>query len=174
MQFVSHYNSPLGLITLSADHEGLTGLWLPGQPGEALLEAEQQHSEGGGNSNPVLGQAKDWLDAYFAGEKPEVNVPLHLVGTPFQLVIWHYLLGIPYGSTVTYGALARRYAAEHHKARMAAQAVGGAVGRNPLSIIVPCHRVVAKDGALTGYAGGIEKKAWLLEHEGFLKKSAGS
>lgn len=166
MQFVDHYASPLGTITLSADHEGLTGLWLQGQPGEVLLADEEQSEE----AVPVLGQAKAWLDAYFAGAKPEVNLPLHMVGTPFQLSIWQYLLTIPYGSTTTYGELARRYAAEHHKARMAAQAVGGAVGRNPLSIIVPCHRVVAKDGSLTGYAGGIEKKAWLLEHEGFLKK----
>ena len=114
-----------------------------------------------------LQAAKLWLDAYFRGEDPDIKVPLNLEGTPFQRQIWQLLLTIPFGETRTYGFLAREAAAKMRREKMSAQAVGQAVGKNPVSILVPCHRVVGAGGALTGYASGLEKKRWLLCHEGW-------
>ena len=112
---------------------------------------------------PVLHAARRWLDDYFAGLRPDISkIPLAPFGTPFQQRVWNMLRAIPYGSTTTYGALAQRLAPP----RMAAQAVGGAVGRNPIAIIIPCHRVVGSGGALTGYAAGLDIKRHLLQHEG--------
>lgn len=148
---MERYSSPLGEILLSADERGLTGLWLPGQ-------RQWDGDEGG---YPVLEQAKRWLDLYFSGREPDFRPPLHLIGTAFQREVWQILLTVPYGQTVTYGQIARRLGGS-----MSAQAVGGAVGRNPISIIVPCHRVIGADGSLTGYAGGLDKKLALLELEG--------
>ncbi len=157
MQYIAHYLSSIGTVTLAADDIGLTGLWLDSQPHSAI---------GKETETPVLAQSKLWLDSYFSGQEPEHTPPLHLMGTAFQLQVWAMLLNIPYGQTVTYGDIAKQLAAELGKAKMSAQAVGGAVVRNPVSIIVPCHRVLGANGALTGYTGGLDKKIALLRIEG--------
>ena len=156
-----HYDSPLGGMLLAADESGLTGLWFDGGKyfAEGLPAAHIRQE------TPILAETRRWLDSYFTGREPDFLPPLHPVGSPFQQAVWALLLQIPYGQTVTYGQLAARLAAERGLARMSAQAVGGAVGHNPVSIIVPCHRVVGSDGSLTGYAGGIEKKIRLLTLE---------
>lgn len=161
MQYISRCRSPLGAVLLAADDRGLTGLWLEGQEhGEKVLASAREEE------TPVLAAARRWLSVYFEGREPDFSVPLHWSGTPFQEEVWAILRTIPYGKTVTYGMIARELAARRGTARMSAQAVGGAVGRNPISIIVPCHRVVGAGGNLTGYAGGIDKKAALLTLEG--------
>mgnify|MGYP004732661659 FL=1 len=159
--FTQHYTSPLGGILLAADACGLTGLWFDGQKyfGGQLSAA---HTE---REIPVLAQTKRWLDLYFAGKKPDFLPPLHLAGSAFRQAVWALLLQIPYGQTTTYGALAKQLAAKLGRPRMFAQAVGGAVGHNAISILIPCHRVVGANGSLTGYAGGIDKKVQLLELE---------
>lgn len=157
----SHYASPLGGMLLAADNIGLAGLWFEGQKYFAQhLGGEHEEKE-----TPVLVQAKQWLDVYFAGEEPDFAVPLHVTGTAFQNEVWKILCTIPYGQTMTYSEIAKQIAAKRGLARMSAQAVGGAVGHNPISIIVPCHRVVGTNGSLTGYAGGIDKKIQLLQLE---------
>ena len=118
---------------------------------------------------PVFEEARRWLDIYFSGAKPDFALPLHLTGTPFQLDVWRILCQIPYGETTTYGRIANRISEERGLPGMSAQAVGGAVGRNPVSVIVPCHRVVGVDGSLTGYAGGIDRKIRLLMLENFMQ-----
>ena len=161
MQYISHYHSPIGDILLAADHIGLTGLWFEGQKYFALyLDKEHQEKE-----LPILEQAKKWLDIYFSGKEPDFKVPLHFIGTDFQKEVWEILSSIPYGQTTTYGEIAKQLAAKKGLAHMSAQAVGGAVGRNEISIIIPCHRVVGTNGSLTGYAGGIDKKVKLLTLE---------
>ncbi len=161
MQYISHYHSPIGDILLAADHIGLTGLWFEGQKYFALyLDKEHQEKE-----LPILEQAKKWLDIYFSGKEPDFKVPLHFIGTDFQKEVWEILSSIPYGQTTTYGEIAKQLAAKKGLAHMSAQAVGGAVGRNEISIIIPCHRVVGTNGSLTGYAGGIVKKVKLLTLE---------
>ena len=165
MQYIHHYKSPLGLVTMASDGEALTGLWFDGQKyfGSTLDPFPEEDKE-----LPVFADADRWLDLYFDGEIPEFLPPLHLAGTAFQKAVWEILLTIPYGQTTTYGAIARKIAAQNGLPRMSAQAVGGAVGRNPISLMVPCHRVVGADGSLTGYAGGIEKKKALLKLERYL------
>ena len=161
MPYLSHYPSPIGDILLAADHIGLTGLWFEGQKYFALyLDKEHQEKE-----LPILEQAKKWLDIYFSGKEPDFKVPLHFIGTDFQKEVWEILSSIPYGQTTTYGEIAKQLAAKKGLAHMSAQAVGGAVGRNEISIIIPCHRVVGTNGSLTGYAGGIDKKVKLLTLE---------
>lgn len=161
MQYINHYESPLGGILLAADEAGLTGLWFEGQKYFARsLQKEQEEKE-----TPIFEQAKRWLDLYFSGKEPDISVPLHLLGTDFQKKVWEILRTIPYGHTMTYGEIARCLAAENGSSRMWAQAVGGAVGRNPISILVPCHRVVGASGSLTGYAGGLDRKVKLLTLE---------
>ena len=156
-----HYDSPLGGILLAADESGLTGLWFDGGRYFAEgLPAAQLRQE-----TPVLAEAKRWLDIYFTGREPDFLPPLHPAGSLFQQAVWALLLQIPYGQTVTYGQLAARLAAERGVVRMSAQAVGGAVGRNRISLIIPCHRVLGADGSLTGYAGGLDRKARLLAWE---------
>ena len=155
------YDSPLGGILLAADESGLTGLWFDGGRYFAEgLPAAQLRQE-----TPVLAEAKRWLDIYFTGREPDFLPPLHPAGSLFQQAVWALLLQIPYGQTVTYGQLAARLAAERGVVRMSAQAVGGAVGRNRISLIIPCHRVLGADGSLTGYAGGLDRKAKLLAWE---------
>ena len=159
--YTLHYDSPLGGILLAADEVGLTGLWFEGEKYFAkILGPEQQERE-----TPALQMAKRWLDVYFGGQEPDFTPPLHPAGSAFQQEVWALLRRIPCGQTTTYGALARQLAAERGLSRMSAQAVGGAVGHNVISIIIPCHRVVGTNGSLTGYAGGIEKKAALLRLE---------
>lgn len=156
------YQSPLGAMRLAADRQGLVGIWFCGQKYDGVgLTAEYQEGD-----SPVLCSARQWLELYFAGKEPDFLPPLHLQGTPFQLAVWQRLLEIPYGTTVSYGAIAKELSQKSEQGRMSAQAVGGAVGRNKISIIVPCHRVVGADGSLTGYAGGIDKKQKLLALEG--------
>ncbi len=161
MTFIQHYDSPLGGILLAADEIGLTGLWFDGQKYFARdLPAERLEED-----TPVLSEARRWLDVYFTGRQPDFTPPLHPIGSAFRRGVWDILLQIPYGQTTTYGEIARQLAAKLGLPRMSAQAVGGAVGHNAISIIIPCHRVVGTNGSLTGYAGGIDKKVKLLEWE---------
>ena len=161
MIYTQHYDSPLGGILLAADENGLTGLWFDGGRhfAEGLPAAHIRRE------TPILAAAKGWLDIYFTGREPDFLPPLHPAGSLFQQAVWALLLQIPYGKTVTYGQLAARLAAERGLARMSAQAVGGAVGRNRISLVIPCHRVLGADGSLTGYAGGLDRKAKLLAWE---------
>ena len=156
MLFLTHYASPLGPILLAADETGLTGLWFEGQKYfPSFLGVDYQEKE-----TPVLTETARWLDVYFSGKDPDILPPLHPQGSPFRQTVWDILLTIPRGQTITYGEIARRLGVR------SAQAVGGAVGHNPISILIPCHRVVGSDGSLTGYAGGVERKARLLQLEG--------
>ena len=163
MEFIStEYESPLGTLTLASDGEALCGLWLSGQKrfGESV-PAPLRRDDAAKAFNAV----RAWLDDYFAGAAPSsAELPLAPRGSEFRQAVWRILLEIPYGETITYGAIAQRLKTERGKA--SARAVGGAVGSNPVSIVIPCHRVVGAGGNLTGYAGGIERKVWLLKHEG--------
>ena len=161
MVFTQRYASPLGGLLLAADEQGLIGLWFDGARHFAanLPEAREE------KRTPVLDEAARWLDDYFSGGQPDFTPPLHLIGSPFRQAVWTLLLQIPYGQTTTYGALARQLAAQTGAARVSAQAVGGAVGHNAVSLIIPCHRVVGTNGSLTGYAGGLDRKIKLLELE---------
>ena len=161
MQYTSRYASHLGSILLAADDIGLVGLWFEGQKYFAHGLAKT-HEE---KELPLFAKVKRWLDIYFSGQQPQFTVPLHFIGTAFQKEVWELLCTIPYGQTTTYGAIAKQLAAKRGLPQMSAQAVGGAVGHNKISIIVPCHRVVGKNGSLTGYAGGIDKKTALLRLE---------
>ena len=161
MQYISHYCSPIGGILLAADDIGLTGVWFEGQKYFAL-SLDKEHEE---KELPLFEKAKQWLDIYFSGKEPDFTLPLHFTGTAFQNEVWEILCTIPYGDTMTYGEIAKQVAAGKGLPHMSAQAVGGAVGRNKISIIVPCHRVVGTNGSLTGYAGGIHKKVKLLQLE---------
>ena len=161
MDFTHHVDSPLGGITLASDGQVLTGLWFDGQKYFADTLSEQ-HEE---KALVVFEQTEYWLSTYFSGRIPNFTPPLRLKGTPFREEVWRILLTIPCGQTMTYGEIAAILAYRRGLESMSAQAVGGAVGHNPISLIVPCHRVVGADGALTGYAGGLEKKRWLLDLE---------
>ena len=162
MTYIQHYDSPLGGILLAADEIGLTGLWFEGQKYFARDLSDVRIEQ----ETPVLAEAKRWLDIYFTGKEPDFLPPLHPTGSEFRKAVWEILLQIPYGQTTTYGEIARQLAEKQRLARMSAQAVGGAVGHNPISLIVPCHRVIGADGSLTGYAGGVDKKRRLLALEG--------
>lgn len=167
MLCTAHYDSPLGDILLAADEIGLTGLWFAGQkyyPAQLTESSERSFS--------TLEETVRWLDQYFAGNRPDFTPTLHLVGTQYQVAVWESLLTIPYGKTVSYGAIGAITAERLGKERFSARAVGTAVGRNPISIIVPCHRVVGADGSLTGYAGGLNRKERLLTLEGALRPQA--
>lgn len=156
MLFLTHYASPLGPILLAADETGLTGLWFEAQkyfPSFSGVEYQEKET-------PVLTETVRWLDVYFSGKDPGFLPPLHPQGSPFRQTVWDILLTIPRGQTMTYGEIARRLGVR------SAQAVGGAVGHNPISILIPCHRVVGSDGSLTGYAGGFDRKTRLLQLEG--------
>ena len=164
MLYSSRYFSPVGPLTIVGDELHIVGLWLDGQKYFQSTLTEQPHPN---NEHPVLLQAASWLDRYFAGQKPEpAELPLAPSGSAFRQFIWQELCRIPYGRLVTYGHLAALAARAFRKTNMSAQAVGGAVGHNPISIIIPCHRVVGSTGSLNGYAGGIEKKIHLLKFEG--------
>ena len=164
MIYRTYYLSPLGKMLLAADDIGLVGAWFEGQkyfgefPGHRDFVFEEKE-------NCILKDALRWLDIYFSGQKPDFLPKLHLIGTDFQREVWDILLEISYGQTVTYGEIARKIADKRGLKTMSAQAVGGAVGHNEISIIIPCHRVVGTNGSLTGYAGGIDKKISLLELE---------
>ena len=217
MNYTAHYDSPIGGITLASDGVALIGLWFEGQKHFAAMLGPQ-HREC--NDLPVFAETKRWLDSYFSGQVPDFTPKLAMRATPFRQAIWEILLTIPYGKTVTYGEIARRFVETFHetslqssslhnvslhgatsqdislqgaplqvtssqdalsqgsllqgmsiqgamlaKKNMSAQAVGGAVGHNPISLIIPCHRVIGANGSLTGYAGGVERKKYLLELE---------
>lgn len=160
--------SPVGTLTLQADSSGekLTGLWIAGQKYHGL-PAAPGGSAAGGRECRAIQRAGEWLERYFAGENLDVaELPLAPQGTPFRQLVWAELQAIPYGEVTTYGEIARKVATQMGRAQMSAQAVGGAVGHNPLAIVIPCHRVVGTGGALTGYAGGMDAKRYLLSLEG--------
>ena len=162
MVYASRYDSPVGALLLAERNGKLVGVWMEGQ--KHLGSLREQTLEFA--DTPVLVRTKRWLDRYFNGERPQISeLPLAPEGSDFRKAVWEILCEIPYGETITYGDIARQIADRLGLARMSAQAVGGAVGHNPISIIIPCHRVVGADGSLTGYAGGIEKKMQLLALE---------
>lgn len=161
MDRTCHYDSPLGGITLASDGERLVGLWFDGQKyfPETLGDGSCEEML------PVFEEAVRWLDIYFSGREPDFTPPLAMRTTPFRQAVWEVMLTIPFGETMTYADIGREVARRRGLERMSAQAVGGAVGHNAISLIIPCHRVVGTNGSLTGYAGGIEKKVRLLELE---------
>ena len=159
MEYVQHYDSPLGRMTLAADGEALTGLDFDGRNADTPAAGRD------GKNLPVFDQARRWLDIYFSGKAPDFTPRLATRGTDFREAVWQILLTIPFGQTMTYGAIAEKMAKQLALPHMSAQAVGGAVGHNAISIIIPCHRVVGANGSLTGYAGGIDKKIRLLTLE---------
>ena len=162
MEYIHHYESPLGAITMASDGEALIGLWFDGQKYFAdCLECEFEDK-----MLPIFEQADQWLSIYFSGQQPDFTPMLSMKTTEFRKAVWEIMLSIPYGKTMTYGEIADRIAKQKGLQKMSAQAVGGAVGHNSISLIIPCHRVVGTNGSLTGYAGGIEKKVKLLELEG--------
>jgi len=162
MQYKMRYSSPLGEMLLACDEKGLTGAWFSGQKyfaaglDENALECEHEH----------LSSAARWLDIYFSGRDPGFSPKIHVTGSGFRMKVWNELMHIPYGEVSTYGEIARRMGKE----KMSAQAVGGAVGHNRISVIIPCHRVLGSDGSLTGYAGGTDKKLELLRLEGAISQ----
>lgn len=164
MLYRINYKSPLCAINVASDGENIVELWLTGQRGFCGDLKEKGNLT---EQIPVLAKAKEWLDRYFAGDRPTPQeLPLAPVGGGFRQEVWKILCGIPYGELLTYGEIAKRIAARRGVEKMAAQAVGGAVGHNPISIVIPCHRVVGTGGNLTGYGGGIALKQALLAHEG--------
>jgi methylated-DNA-[protein]-cysteine S-methyltransferase len=159
--YTTQYKSPIGNSILASTESCIIGLWIEGQKyyGAAMNFIEK-------DDLPVLVKGKAWLDEYFTGNKPDIaRLPLAPIGSEFRQEVWKILMDIPYGKVITYGEIAKEMAKRMGKVKMSAQAVGGAVGHNPISIIIPCHRVVGTSGSLTGYAGGIDKKIKLLEHE---------
>lgn len=164
MVYTSYYDSPVGRILLAAKNDALVGLWIENQKYFlGSLKEEQKQQE----DYPALKKARIWLDRYFSGEKPEITeLKLAPAGSEFRRAVWEVLCQIPYGKITTYGEISKKVAKKFGKEHMSAQAVGGAIGHNAVSIIIPCHRVVGANGSLTGYAGGIDKKIKLLAHEG--------
>ncbi len=161
MIYIYRYVSPLGSITFASDGEALTGLWFDEQkhfPHKLISESTEEEL-------PIFTQAIKWLNTYFGGKAPDFTPPICLTATPFRKAVYEILLTIPYGQTMTYGEIANIIAEQKGIERMSAQAVGGAVGHNPISIIIPCHRVVGADGSLTGYAGGVDRKIELRKLE---------
>ncbi len=161
MIYTCEYHSPLGAITLACDGRSITGLWFNGQKHFGNILPEQTEKK----ELPLFQEAKRWLDIYFSGNEPDFLPPLHYDSTPFRKAVCDIMLGIPYGKTMTYGEIAAEIAKQKGLQRMSAQAVGGAVGHNPISLMIPCHRVVGTSGSLTGYGGGITRKVKLLELE---------
>lgn len=161
MQYINYYSSPLGKITLASNGNELIGLWFDGQKYFASTLTKEYEEK----NLPVFEQTAKWLGIYFSGKNPDFTPPLFLSSTSFRNEVWKILLTIPYGKIMTYGEIAKLMAENRGVEKMSAQSVGGAVGHNPISIIVPCHRVVGTDGSLTGYAGGVDIKEKLLKFE---------
>ncbi len=153
----THYDSPLGGMTMASDGQALIALCFDGTKSGARFSGSVSEEK----ALPVFDETRRWLDLYFAGKKPSFTPLLAPHGTSFQLQVWEALLTIPYGETVSYGDIAKRFSS-----KMSAQAIGGAVGCNPIGIIIPCHRVIGADGSLIGYGGGLDRKRWMLEMEG--------
>lgn len=165
MHYTSLYQSPVGEILLAADDIGIVGIWFKNEKYYAhCLDKENKPKE-----TPVIIESKRWLDIYFQGKEPYFVPPVHMTGTPFQIEVWNILREIPYGTTTTYKEIAEKIAKKRGLERMSAQAVGTAVGKNNVNLIVPCHRVVGTNNSLAGYAGGIDKKITLLKLEGAFK-----
>ncbi len=161
MEYIHHYDSPLGGITIASDGKAITGLWFDGQKYFAdILDKDFEEKE-----LPVFEQTDQWLNIYFSGNAPGFTPSLKMKTTPFRKAVWEIMLTIPFGQTMTYGMIADRIAKQKGLSRMSAQAVGGAVGHNAISLIIPCHRVVGANGSLTGYAGGLDRKVKLLSLE---------
>ena len=164
MFYSAYYHSPIGKLMLAGDEQNLTGLWIEKQKYYADTAPEDIQEK---EDLPVFVKTTEWLDRYFEGRKPAVwDLPLAPRGGEFRQAVWKILCEIPSGQVLSYGGIAKRIAGQTGRAAMSAQAVGGAVGHNPISIIIPCHRVVGTNGSLTGYAGGLDIKIKLLEHEG--------
>ena len=164
MYYSTAISSPVGTITLACYDDNLVGLWTEGQKyhGDTIPEAMTEN-----NDIPIFNTVREWLNRYFAGEKPDIaGLPLSPIGGEFRQSVWKILREIPYGKVITYGDIAKKIAMKTGRASMSSQAVGGAVGHNPISIIIPCHRVVGSSGSLTGFSGGMEMKMKLLELEG--------
>lgn len=162
MHYTSLYRSPVGEILLAADEIGVVGVWFRDEKYYAYcLDKENEPRE-----TPIMNGLKKWLDIYFQGKEPDFVPPLHMIGTPFQIEVWNILREIPYGTTTTYNEIAKKIAKNRGLERMSAQAVGTAVGKNNINLIVPCHRVVGTNNSLAGYAGGIDKKIKFLKLEG--------
>ncbi len=161
MDYTYHYVSPLGGITLASDGDAIVGLWFDGQK----YYADSLNERYEGKNLPVFEETVCWLNTYFSGKAPDFTPKLNMRTTAFRKSVWDIMLTIPYGQTMTYGQIAEIIAAQSGLQRMSAQAVGGAVGHNSISLIIPCHRVVGTNGSLTGYAGGIDKKVRLLRME---------
>lgn len=161
MEYIHHYKSPLGDILLASDKQYLTGLWFEGQKyfGDTLSKEYIQ------KEIPIFEQVDEWLTIYFSGKEPNFTPPLYMKTTPFRKAVWEILLTIPYGKTMTYGEIANSIAKQKGIQKMSARAVGNAVGHNSISLIIPCHRVVGKNGSLIGYAGGMDRKEKLLAME---------
>lgn len=165
MHYTSTYQSPVGEMLLAADEEGVVGLWFKDEKYYAYcLDKENEPRE-----THIIKKLKRWLDIYFEGREPDFTPPLHMIGTQFQLEVWNILREIPYGKTTTYNEIAKKIAKNRGIERMSAQAVGTAVGKNSINLIVPCHRVVGTNNSLAGYAGGIDKKITFLKLEGAYK-----
>lgn len=160
MMYLSQYNSPLCPIFIASDGDSLTGLWLEGQAHTPSMDSFNPESI------PVIEDTKRWLDIYFKGEEPTFTPRIRITGSEFLKTVCEIMSSIPFGQTTTYGSIAKIVAEKQHMKHMSAQAVGGAVGHNPISIIIPCHRVIGTNGNLTGYAGGIDRKIELLKLEG--------
>jgi len=163
MIYQTYYKSPIGSITLASDGKNIIGLWMEGQKyyGDTVTEEMIEKNE-----LAIFKKTKKWLDRYFMGEKPSISeIPLAPRGGEFRKIVWDILCQIPYGEVTTYGEIGKKAAKIMNKKNMSGQAVGGAVGHNPISLIIPCHRVVGGDGSLTGFSGGLNKKIALLEHE---------
>ena len=182
---ITHYDSPLGNITIASDGKALIGLWFDGQKHFADTIAGMPCKEG--PQLPVFADTRRWLDLYFAGERPDFTPRIAPKGTPFRQTVWKILLTIPYGKTMSYGEIAQRVVetmctsslqdtqtSSLRVTRMSAQAVGGAVGHNPISLIIPCHRVIGANGSLTGYAGGLDRKMKLLRMEDIISGNLSS
>lgn len=168
MDYTHHYSSPLGAITMASDGDALIGLWFDGQK----YFADTLSSDFREEPLKVFDEAEGWLDLYFSGKAPDFLPALNPRGTAFRRTVWNILLTIPYGQTMTYGKVAALAAKRLERPRMSAQAAGSAVGHNPISLIIPCHRVIGSDGSLTGYAGGLERKARLLGLEQGIRQKA--
>lgn len=165
MHYTSIYRSPVGEILLAADDVGVVGVWFKGEKYYAYcLDKENEPKE-----TPIIRELKRWLNVYFSGKKPDFEPPFHMIGTPFQIEVWTILHHIPYGTTTTYNEIAKQIARNRRLERMSAQAVGTAVGKNNINLIIPCHRVVGTNNSLAGYAGGIDKKIAFLKLEGAFK-----
>jgi methylated-DNA-[protein]-cysteine S-methyltransferase len=162
MEYIQKLNSPVGILTLASDGTNISGLWIE----EQKYFARSLEKETCEKQLPIFADAKKWLDIYFSGKEPDFMLPLLPKGTQFQKSIWDILRTISYGETSTYGELAKKFESLNNGKKTAARAVGSAVGRNPISILIPCHRVIGKNGDLTGYAGGVDIKGKLLQLEG--------